>query len=84
MLALSGHQGIVKTKRFQRDTAVWFAGIDRMVEEVVKGCLPCQAANHDPKPVTCVNLYTCPSYHWVRGKSSPWTFVTPFQVEITC
>ena len=49
-LAHSGHQGIVKTKRFLRDS-VWFPGIDRMVEEVVKGCLPCQAANHDPKPV---------------------------------
>ena len=50
MLAHSGHQGIVKTKRFLRDS-VWFPGIDRMVEEVVKGCLPCQAANHDPKPL---------------------------------
>ena len=30
MLAHSGHQGIVKTKRFLRDS-VWFPGIDRMV-----------------------------------------------------
>ena len=49
MLAHSGHQGIVKTKRFLR-YSVWFPGIDKMVEELVKGCLPCQAANHDPKP----------------------------------
>jgi len=49
-LAHSGHQGIVKTKRFLRDS-VWFLGIDRMVEKVVKECLPCQATNHDPKPV---------------------------------
>ena len=48
MLAHTGHQGIVKTKRFLRDS-VWFPGLDRMVEEAVKGCLPCQAANHDPK-----------------------------------
>ena len=47
MLALTGHQGIVKTKRFLRDS-VWFPGLDRMVAEAVKGCLPCQAANHDP------------------------------------
>ena len=58
MLAHSGHQGIVKTKRLLRDS-VWFPGIDRMVEEVVKGCLPCQAANHDPKPM-CEPLQMSP------------------------
>ena len=51
MLAHSGHQGIVKTKRFLRDS-VWFPGIDKMVEEMVRECLPCQAANHNTKPVT--------------------------------
>lgn len=51
MLAHSGHQGIVKTKRFLRDS-VWFPGIDKMVEEIVRECLPCQAANHDAKPVS--------------------------------
>ena len=51
MLAHSGHQGIVKTKRFLRDS-VWFPGIDKMVEEMVRECLPCQAANHDSKPVS--------------------------------
>ena len=30
-----------------------------MVEEAVKGCLPCQAANHDPKPV-CEPLHMSP------------------------
>ena len=58
MLAHSGHQGIVKTKHFLRDS-VWSPGIDRMVEEVVKGCLPCQAENHDPKPV-CELLHMSP------------------------
>ena len=58
MLAQSGHQGIVKTKRFLRDS-VWFLGIDRMEEEVVKGCLLCQAANHDSKPV-CEPLHMSP------------------------
>lgn len=51
MLAHSGHQGIVKTKRFLRDS-VWFPGIDKMVEEMVRECLPCQAANHDAKPAS--------------------------------
>lgn len=51
MLAHSGHQGIVKTKRFLRDSD-WFPGIDKMVEEMVRECLPCQAANHDTKPVS--------------------------------
>ena len=51
MLAHSGHQGIAETKHFLRES-LGFPGIDRMVEEVVKGCLLCQAANHDPKPVS--------------------------------
>jgi len=51
MLAHSGHQGIVKTKRFLRDS-VWFSGIDKKVEELVKGCVTCQAKNHDPKPAS--------------------------------
>lgn len=51
MLAHSGHQGIVKTKRFLRDS-VWFPGIDKKVEELVEGCVPCQATNHDPKPAS--------------------------------
>ena len=49
MLAHSGHQGIVKTKRLLR---VWFPAIDKKVEELVKGCVPCQATNHDPKPAS--------------------------------
>ena len=39
MLAHSGHQGIVKTKRFLQDS-VWFPGIGKKVEELVKGCKP--------------------------------------------
>ena len=51
LLAHSGHKAIVKTKRFLRDS-VWFPGIDKKVEEFVKGCVPCQATNHDPKPAS--------------------------------
>ena len=38
-----GHQGIVKTKQLLR-SAVWFPGMDRMTEDVVRSCLLCQAA----------------------------------------
>ena len=36
------HQGIVKTKQLIREK-VWFPGIDKMVEETVRACIPCQA-----------------------------------------
>ena len=42
-LAHASHQGIVKTKGFLREK-VWFPGIDGMVEDKVKKCIPCQAA----------------------------------------
>ena len=42
-LAHIGHQGIVKTKQLLREK-VWFPGIDRLAEEVIKACTPCQAA----------------------------------------
>jgi len=42
-LAHSSHQGIVKTKKLLRET-LWFPGIDKMVEQVVADCLPCQAS----------------------------------------
>ena len=39
-LAHRGHQGVVKTKSLLREKA-WFPGIDVMVEDKVKACLPC-------------------------------------------
>ena len=41
--AHTDHQGIVKTKMLLREK-VWFPSIDKLVEEKVKTCLPCQAA----------------------------------------
>ena len=41
-LAHEGHQGIIKTKKLLREK-VWFPGIDRLVEECVAECIPCQA-----------------------------------------
>jgi len=42
-LAHDGHQGIIKTKSLLREK-VWFPGIDHLVENVVKHCIPCQAS----------------------------------------
>ena len=41
-LAHEGHQGVSKTKALIR-TKVWFPNIDKMVEEAVSKCIPCQA-----------------------------------------
>ena len=63
-LAHSGHQGIVKTKCLLRES-VWFPGMDRMVEEMVSQCIPCQAANHSPLP-SCepLKMSTLPPGPW--------------------
>jgi len=42
-LAHTAHQGIVKTKQLAREK-IWFPGIDKMIEEQLKTCIPCQAA----------------------------------------
>ena len=44
-LAHVGHQGVVKTKSLICEK-IWFLGIDKMVEDKVKNCLPYQAATH--------------------------------------
>ena len=41
-MAHQGHQGIVKTKALIR-SKVWFVGIDKAVEDMVKHCKTCQA-----------------------------------------
>ena len=41
-LAHQGHQGVTKKKSLIREK-VWFPGIDKMVEDRVKRCLPCQS-----------------------------------------
>ena len=39
--AHEGHQGITKTKSFLR-SRLWFAGMDAMVERMIRDCLACQ------------------------------------------
>ena len=42
-LSHSGHQGISKSKQFLR-SSLWFPKMDKLVEDNIKSCLPCQAA----------------------------------------
>ncbi|CAB4043006.1 Transposon Ty3-G Gag-Pol poly [Paramuricea clavata] len=74
-LAHIGHQGIIKTKRLLR-SKVWFPNIDKMVEETIQNCLPCQVAtsgNHPPpEPLKMTQL---PSEPW---KEVAMDFLGPF------
>ena len=56
-LAHEGHQGIVRTKQLLR-TAVWFPGIDKMVEERLKTCFPCSlmTVNSQRDPIVMAEL----------------------------
>lgn len=74
-LAHGGHQGIVKTKSLIREK-IWFPGIDGMVEEKVKSCLPCQAATQAKLPVPePLNMTPLPTTAW---KEVSTDFVGPF------
>ena len=42
-IAHEGHQGIVRTKQLLREK-VYFPGIDKLVEETCKSCIPCLAS----------------------------------------
>ena len=48
VLGHEGHQGIVKTKALIREK-VWFPGLDKAVDEMVKSCLACQASTPQTK-----------------------------------
>ena len=56
-LAHEGHQGVIKTKKLLREK-VWFPGIDKLVEECVANCIPCQASTHvkTREPLRMTNL----------------------------
>ena len=48
-IAHEGHQGLVKTKRLLR-TKIWFPQIDKMVQQMIAKCIPCQATGPDNRP----------------------------------
>ncbi|CAB3983491.1 PREDICTED: uncharacterized protein K02A2.6-like [Paramuricea clavata] len=63
-IAHEGHQGIVKTKMLVR-SKVWWPGIDKQVEQMVKECIPCQAAVHQsPKCEPPLNMTKLPPHPW--------------------
>ena len=63
-LAHIGHQGIVKTKRLLREK-VWFPGIDKLTEERIRNCHPCQASTlKNSKPLEPLKMTPLPSGPW--------------------
>ena len=74
-LAHRGHQGVVKTKSLLREKA-WFPGIDAMVEERVKACIPCQATStHGSEHCTPLKMSHLPDRPW---KELSIDFIGPF------
>jgi hypothetical protein len=61
-LAHEGHQGIVKTKQRLR-TKVWWPGIDKDCEKLVKSCMDCQIMSQisPPEPIKSTPM---PEYAW--------------------
>lgn len=63
-LAHEAHQGITKMKALMREK-VWFPGIDRQAEAMVRNCLACQATTPDTHTQ---NLYRCQTSLTQSGK----------------
>ena len=61
-----GHQGIHKTNAIMREN-VWFPYMDRLIDQKVKSCLPCQIASPPDYPGTAGDVCITPSS--VPGKS---------------
>jgi hypothetical protein len=57
------HQGMVKTKQLVREK-VWFPGIDKMVEDAVRSCIPCQASYPGPNKREPICPTKLPSKPW--------------------
>ena len=60
----TAHPGVVRMKSIAR-IHVWWPGIDKKIEEVVKSCLPCQSIRNKP-PLTSLHLWNWPSQPWRR------------------
>ena len=46
-IAHLGHQGMTRTKALMR-TKLWFPNMDKLVEDLTKGCFPCQLVDSGP------------------------------------
>jgi hypothetical protein len=77
-LAHEGHQGLAKTKQLIREK-IWFPRIDKEVETLIRGCIPCQAngtANH-PAQLKMTELH--PKAWHAHG---PCRFLWTISIEI--
>ena len=59
-----GHPGISRMKAIAR-SFLWWPGLDREIEETVRGCWKCQQVRHTP-PQTPMASWTWPSEPWQR------------------
>ena len=60
----TAHPGIVRMKSVAR-VHIWWPGIDKKIEEVVRNCLPCQSIRNKP-PSTPLHSWSWPSQPWHR------------------
>ena len=63
-IAHQSHPGKVKTKQLIREK-IWFPGIDKLVENVVKSCITCQASYKGPARREPLQLTPLPSGPWI-------------------
>ena len=61
-IAHEGHLGMSKTKALVR-TKVWFPGIDRSIETMIRECLPCQATTPEERREP-LNMSELPERPW--------------------
>ena len=71
-LAHEGHQGSTRTKQLLR-AAVWFPGMDRLVEDVVKCCAACQVSMPF-KQRTPLVMSSLPNEPWSELSMDFYTF----------
>ena len=55
----------MKTKSLIRET-IWFPGIDKMVEDAVTNCSPCQAATNSHSPQEPLQMTHLPEHTWLE------------------
>ena len=60
----TAHPGVVRMKSCAR-IHVWWPGIDKKIEEMVKSCLPCQSIRNKP-PLTSLHCWNWPNQPWHR------------------
>ena len=60
----SNHPGIVRMKSLARSYA-WWPGMDRCIEDLVKGCIPCQSSKDAPA-VAPLHPWIWPTKPWER------------------